>query len=74
MYIRPVRHVERQTTPQRNAIMEPTHPIDRLPGTEDRKDRIRSQKESIKKSRMKPLRVQPKNYSENATFPLRRCD
>ena len=42
LFIQPVRHVGRQTNPQRNATMEPMEPIDRLPGTEDRKDRIRS--------------------------------
>ena len=35
----PVRHVEKQTTPQRNAILEPMQPTDHLPGTEDRKDK-----------------------------------
>ena len=38
LFIHPVRHVERQTAPQRNATMEPMQPIDRLPGTEDRED------------------------------------
>ena len=36
----PVRHVEKQTTPQRNAILEPMQPTNRLPGTDDRKDKI----------------------------------
>ena len=31
-FTHPVRHVVRQTIPQRNAIMEPTQPKDRLPG------------------------------------------
>ena len=35
LVIHPVRHVGRQTTPQRNATMEEMQPIDRLPGTED---------------------------------------
>ena len=38
-FIDPVRHVEKQTTPQRNATMEPMQPIDHLPSTEDRKDK-----------------------------------
>ena len=42
LFTHPVRHVVRQTIPQRDAIMEPMHPIDRLPGREDRKDKIRS--------------------------------
>ena len=45
-FIHPVRHVGRQNTPQRNATMEPMQPKDRhtIPGTEDRKDRITSEK------------------------------
>ena len=37
----PVRHVEKPTTPQRNAILEPMQPTDRLPGIEDRKTKIK---------------------------------
>ena len=51
-----VRHVEKRTTPQRNATLEPMQPIDHLPGIEDRKDRIRSQKEPTKMTLMKLLR------------------
>ena len=47
-------------TPQRNVILEPMQPIDRLPGTEDRKDRTRSQKEPTKMTLMKLPRLQPK--------------
>ena len=50
LFTHPVRHVTRQITPQRDAIMEPMQPIDRLPGREDRKDKIRSKKEPIKKT------------------------
>ena len=46
-FIRPVRHVRKQTTPQRNATMDPMQPIDRLLGPEDQKDKIRSKKEPI---------------------------
>ena len=37
LFTHPVRHVEKQTTPQRNATTEPMQPIDPLPCTEDRK-------------------------------------
>ena len=60
LFIHPVRHVERQTTRQRNATVEPMQPIDRLPGKEDRKDKIRSKKEPIKMTPMKQPRLQPK--------------
>ena len=53
LFTHPVRLVEKQTTPQRIGILEPMQPIDRLPGTEDRKDRIRPQKEPTKVTLMK---------------------
>ena len=56
----PVRHAEKQTTPQRNAILEPMQPTDRLPGTEDRKDKIRYQREPTKVTLMKLLKLQSK--------------
>ena len=56
----PVRHVEKQTIPQRIAILEPRQPIDRLPGIEDRKDKIRYQREPIKVTLLKLLKLQPK--------------
>ena len=55
----PLRHVEKQTTPQRNATLEPMQPID-PPGIEDRKDKIRFQREPIKVILMKLLKLQPK--------------
>ena len=55
-----VRHVGKQITPQRNAILEPMQPIDRLPGIEDRKDRIKSQKEPTKMTLMKIPKLLPK--------------
>ena len=60
LFTHPVRHVEKQTTPQRNVILEPMQPIDRLPGTEDPKDRTRSQKKPTKMTLMKLPRLQPK--------------
>ena len=60
LFTHPVRHVVKQTIHQRDAIMEPMQPIDRLPGREDRKDKIRSKKEPIKMTQMKLLRLQPR--------------
>ena len=57
LFTHPVRHVLRQTIPQRHAIMEPMQPIDRLPGREDRKDKIRSKKELFKMTQMKIARL-----------------
>ena len=37
LFFHPVRHVGKQTTPQRNATMEPMQPIDHLPVTEDQR-------------------------------------
>ena len=61
MFTHPVRHVEKQTTPQKNFILEPMQPIDRLPGTEDRKDRVRSHSEPIKATLKNLLKLQPKS-------------
>ena len=61
LFTHPVRHVEKQTTPQRNVTLEPMQPIDRLPGIEDRKDKIRYQREPIKVIIMKLLKLQPKH-------------
>ena len=60
LFTHPVRHVEKQTTPQRNVILKPMQPIDRLPGIEDRKDRIRPQKEPTKMTLMKLPRLESK--------------
>ena len=60
LFTHPVRHVEKQTTPQRNAILEPMQPMDRLTSIEDRKDKIRYQREPIKVTLMKLLNLQPK--------------
>ena len=60
LFTHPVRHVEKQTSPHRNAILEPMQPTDRLPGTEDRKDKIKYQREPIKVILMKLLKLQPK--------------
>ena len=60
LFTHPVRQVEKQTTPQRNVILEPMQPIDHLPGIEDRKDRIRPQEEPTKMTLMKLSRLQPK--------------
>ena len=61
LFTHTVRHVEKQTILQRNATLEPMQLIDRLPGTEDRKDRIRCQREPIKVILMKLLKLQPKS-------------
>ena len=60
LFTHPVRHVEKPTTPQRDAILEPMQPTDRLPGTEDWKDKIKSQKEPTKMTLLKFLKLQPK--------------
>ena len=48
------------TIPQKNATTEPIQPTDHLPGTEHRKDKIKSKKEPTKLTRKKLLRLQPK--------------
>ena len=48
----PVKHVVEPTTPQRNATLEQTQRIDRLPGIDDQKDKIKSSKEMHKATQM----------------------
>ena len=50
----PVRHMGKQSTPQKNATLEPMQPI------EDRKDKIRYQREPTKVTLLKLLKLQPK--------------
>ena len=57
LFTHPVRHVVRQTILHRDAIMEPMQLIDRLPGREDRKDKIRSKKELFKMTQMETARL-----------------
>ena len=59
LFTHPVRHVVRQTIPQRDAIVEPMQLIDRLPGREERKDKISSNKEPVKMAQLKLIRLQP---------------
>ena len=70
----PVRHVGKQTTPQKNATLESMQPIDRLPGIEDQKYKIRYKREPIKLLLMKLLKLQPRIWTNNATSSLRSCD
>ena len=56
----PVRDVEKQTTPQRYATLELMQPIERLPGTKKRQDKIRSQSQPIKVTILKLLKLRPK--------------
>ena len=60
LFTHPVRHVEKQCTAQRSANLEPMQPIDRLPVTGDRKDKISTQEEPTKVTLMKFLKLQPK--------------
>ena len=74
LFIHPVRHVEKLTTPQKNATLEQMQPIDSLPSTENHKDRIRSQRKTIKATLLKLLKLQPKIWTKRAKFSLRSCD
>ena len=56
----PVRSVVNLTTPQRNATLEQTQQTDRLPGTDDRKDKTKSNREMLKATQMGMSKLQPK--------------
>ena len=55
-------------------ILEPMQQIDRLPGTGDRKDRIRFKKGTTKDLQMILVKLRPKIQIENATFSIRSCN
>ena len=69
-----VRHVRRQSTPERNATMEPMHAIDHLLGTGDRKHKIGFKTEPIKVIQLKLPKLQTKIQTKNSTSSLRSCD
>ena len=60
LFTHPVRHVDKQTTPQGNAFLQHMQLIDRLPIMDEQKDRIKSQRESIKATSMELLKLQSK--------------
>ena len=66
-----VRPVVQLTIPQRNVIFEQTQRTDRLSGTDDRKDKIKSNREMPKATRMEMFKLRPKLYTRNAMSSLR---
>ena len=56
----PVRPVVEQTAPQRNVTLEQTQQIDRLPVIDDRKDKTKSNRETLKGTQMGVSKLQPK--------------
>ena len=56
-----VRHVVEPTTPQRNATLEQTQQIDRIPGIDDYKDKTKSSEENDKTTQMGMSKLQPKH-------------
>ena len=56
----PVRPVIELTSPERNVTLEQTQPTDRLPGTDDRKDKTKSSREFLKATQMGMSKQQPK--------------
>ena len=63
LFTRPLRHVEKATTPQRNATLEPMQPIDRLPGIQDWKNEIKYQREPIKVTLIKTPQAAAQNLN-----------
>ena len=74
LFTHPVRYVEKQTSPQRYATLEPMQLINRLPFTEDGKDRIMSQREPMKKILTNLIKLHPKIRTKNAMSSLPSCD
>ena len=55
-----VRPVVELTTPQNNVTLEQTQPTDRLPGKDDRKDKTKSNRETLKATQTGMPKLQPK--------------
>ena len=56
----PLRPLVKLTLPQKNVSWERTHLIDRLPGTDDRKDRTKPNREMPKATQIRLFKLQPK--------------
>ena len=69
----PVRHVVEPTTPPRNATLEQTQQIDRLPEIGDRKDKTKSSREMHNTTQMEKSKLQPKLETKNASSSFRSC-
>ena len=69
-----VGHMEEQTTPQKNAFLEPIEQIDRLPGTKETGKMNSSPAEITKAIQLKVLRLQPKIWTTNVTSSLENCN
>ena len=54
-----LRPVGKPTTPQKKTTLEQTRQTDRLPGTDDRKDKIKSNREMPKATQMDMSKLQP---------------
>ena len=55
----PVIPAVKQTTPQRNVALEQTQQTDRLPRIDDRKDKTKSNRQMLKATQMRMLKLQP---------------
>ena len=60
LFFHPVKHVVEPTTPQRNANLEQTQQIDRLPVIDDQKDKTKSGKKMHKATQTGMSKLQPK--------------
>ena len=74
----PVTPVVKLTIPQRNVTLEQTRrsnqpPPPASPGTDNRKDEIKSNREMLKATQMGTFKLNLILYTRNATFSLRSC-
>ena len=68
-----VRPVVKLTIQQRNATLEQTQRTECFPGTDDRKNKIKSNREMPKATQMEMFQLQLKLQTRNATSSLRSC-
>ena len=69
----PVTPVVKGTIPPRNVTLERRLRTDRRPGTDDRNDKTKPNRDTPKASQMGMFKLQPKLQARNATDSLRSC-
>ena len=68
-----VRPVVKLTIQQRNATLEQTQRTECFPGTDDLKNKIKSNREMLKATQMEMFKLQLKLQTRNTTSSLRSC-
>ena len=74
LFINPLRHVARRTTPQRDVLLEPMQQTGPFPGRENQKNRVDIINRTHRTVKLLVSRPQPNILTRNATSSLRNCE